>query len=54
VAKSFVVVGVLTKEDIEFIFQAYPSWRKKIQVLNIFLFDIGRISVEKAVNWYNK
>jgi len=54
VAKSFVVVGVLTKEDIEFIFQAYPSWRKKIQVLNIFLLDLGRMSVEKAVNWYNK
>ena len=54
VAKSFVVVGVLTKEDFEFIFQAYPSWLKKIQVLNMFLFDIGRVSVEKGVKWYNK
>ncbi len=54
VAKSFVVVGDLTKEDYEFIFQAYPSWRKRIQVLNMFLFDIGRASVEKSVKWYNK
>ena len=41
-------------EDFEFIFQAYPSWLKKIQVLNMFLFDIGRVSVEKGFKWYNK
>ena len=48
VAKSFVVVGVLKKEERDYLYNAYPSWKKKMQCLNYFLFDLGQLSLEKA------
>lgn len=48
VAKSFVVVGVLKKEERDYLYNAYPSWKKKMQCINYFLFDLGQLSLEKA------
>jgi hypothetical protein len=48
VAKSFVVVGVLKEQERNYLYNAYPLWKKKMQCLNYFLFDLGQLSLEKA------
>jgi hypothetical protein len=48
VAKSFVVVGVLKERERNYLYNAYPLWKKKMQCLNYFLFDLGQLSLEQA------
>jgi len=48
VAKSFVIVGVLKEEDKNYLYKAYPVWKKKMQCINYYLFDLGQLSLEKA------
>ena len=46
VANSFVVVGRITKSDREILYQAYPNWKKMIQTLNRFMFELAKRSLE--------
>ena len=47
VAKSFVVVGVLSRADLDQLYLAYPNWKNMMQTLNRLFFELCKLSVEK-------
>ena len=54
VANTFVQVGVLTAEDLQVLFKAYPKWKVMFQTLNRFLFNLGVASLERFVKSKNR
>ena len=54
VAFSFAVVGYLSQEDTKLLYLAYPEWKKMMQTLNGFLFEMAKISLGKHTTCMDK
>ena len=53
VARTLTIVGVLQQKDLNLLFDAYPSWKQRILMVNGFMHKIGVRNMTKYVKAIN-